>query len=92
MKLLLSFIVFVAVSFQLKRYFDRTELPKGPTRSILIFSLALAVSYAVAALFGSASAADCDSVMDSVMSSRARFTQSLPSADAGFSLAGVSVW
>ena len=51
MKLLLSFIVFVAVSFQLKRYFDRTELPKGPTRSILISSLALAVSYAVAALF-----------------------------------------
>ena len=51
MKLLLSFIVFVVVSFQLKRYFDRTELPKGPTRGILISSLALAVSYAVAALF-----------------------------------------
>lgn len=50
MRFLLSFIVFVAVSYQLKRRFDQTDLPKGPTRSILIFSLALAVSYAAAAL------------------------------------------
>lgn len=50
MKLLLSFIVFVAVSLSSNATLSRTELPKV-TRGILISSLALAVSYAVAALF-----------------------------------------
>ena len=50
MKYLLSLVAFFAASYQIRRRFDRMDMPKGPTRSALIFSLALAISYAVVAL------------------------------------------
>ena len=43
-----SVIAFFVASFYIKRYFDGTDLPRGMTRNVVIFTLALAVSYAVA--------------------------------------------
>jgi hypothetical protein len=42
-----STIAFFVGSFYLKRYFDGTDLPKGMTRSLAIFTLALVVAYAI---------------------------------------------
>ena len=50
MTYLVSFIVFVATSYLLRRRFDQADIPRGPTRAILIFTLALAVSYTAEAL------------------------------------------
>ncbi|QWT46116.1 hypothetical protein [Azospira inquinata] len=50
--LLLSVLAYFLASFWLRRYFDRQELPPGRVRSLLIFTLALAVSYGVGALAG----------------------------------------
>lgn len=44
----LSIIAFFVASFYLKRYLERMDIPEGRTRGVLIFSLALAVSYLVA--------------------------------------------
>ncbi|MGW8183782.1 MAG: hypothetical protein ACWGMT_07475 [Burkholderiales bacterium] len=44
----LSIIAFFVASFYLKRYLERMDIPEGKTRGVLIFSLALAVSYLVA--------------------------------------------
>jgi len=46
--LILSTITFFVASYYIKRYFDDANIPKGLTRSTLIFSLALAISYGVA--------------------------------------------
>jgi hypothetical protein len=48
--LILSTIAFFVASYFFKRYLDDAGIPKGFTRSALIFSLALAFSYGVAAL------------------------------------------
>jgi hypothetical protein len=45
--IVVSTIAFFIASFYLKRYFDGTDIPKGMTRNITIFTLALAVAYAV---------------------------------------------
>ncbi len=45
--IVVSTIAFFVASFYLKRYFDGTDLPKGMTRSLTIFTLALAVAYAI---------------------------------------------
>lgn len=44
----LSTVAFFVTSFFMKRYLDGMDIPKGMTRSLTIFSVALAVSYGVA--------------------------------------------
>jgi hypothetical protein len=48
--LVASTIVFFVASYVLKRQFDEMDIPKGMTRSLTIFVLAAAVSYAAAYL------------------------------------------
>lgn len=48
LSLILSTIAFFIASYIIKRYLDDANIPKGLTRSTLIFSLALAISYGVA--------------------------------------------
>jgi len=45
--IVVSTLAFFVASFYLKRYFDSTDLPRGMTRNILVFSLALVLAYAV---------------------------------------------
>jgi len=45
-----STVAFFLASFFLSRYLQQMGIPKGMTRSLVVFSLALAVSYGVAAL------------------------------------------
>lgn len=46
--LILSTIAFFVASYFIKRYLDDTGIPKGMTRSVLIFCLAAVISYGVA--------------------------------------------
>lgn len=46
--LILSTIAYFIASYYLRRYMDEIDIPKGMARSIMIFSLALIISYAVA--------------------------------------------
>jgi hypothetical protein len=48
--IVLSTIVFFVAGFFIKRYLDGMDIPKGMTRSITIFVLALGVAYGVAFL------------------------------------------
>lgn len=48
--LLLSVVAFFVAGHYLKRYLDEQGLPRGLTRSVLVFSLALAVAYGVEAV------------------------------------------
>ena len=48
LSLVLSTIAFFVASYYLKRYLDDMDIPKGMTRSVLIFSIALLISYLVA--------------------------------------------
>ena len=50
LSLIVSTIVFFVASYFIKRYLDDADIPKGVTRSIVIFVLALAIAYGVAAL------------------------------------------
>lgn len=43
----LSTIAFFVAVYFIKRYLDDMDIPKGVTRSALIFSIALAISYLV---------------------------------------------
>jgi cytochrome bd-type quinol oxidase subunit 1 len=43
--IVVSTIVFFAATFLLRRKFDEMDIPKGMTRSLTIFALALAVAY-----------------------------------------------
>ncbi len=43
--LVVSTIAFFAASWYLKRWFDDVDIPKGMTRSLSIFALALLASY-----------------------------------------------
>ena len=45
--LVASTIAFLVASYYIKRYFDGTDLPRGMTRNVTIFALALAVAYAI---------------------------------------------
>ncbi len=45
--LILSTIAFFGASYYSKRYLDDAGIPKGMTRSILVFCIAAAVSFAV---------------------------------------------
>jgi hypothetical protein len=42
-----STIAFLVASYYIKRYFDGTDIPRGMTRNVTIFTLALATAYAV---------------------------------------------
>lgn len=46
--IVLATIAFFIAGYYLKRYLEGMDIPKGPTRGVLIFSLALAISYLVA--------------------------------------------
>ena len=46
--LVLSTIAFFVASYYIKRYLDGMDIPKGMTRSALIFSIALLIAYVVA--------------------------------------------
>ncbi len=46
--LVVSTIVFFAASYFIRRRFDEMDIPKGMTRNVTIFALALAIAYAVA--------------------------------------------
>ncbi len=46
--LIASTIAFFVASYFIKRYLDGIDIPKSMTRSLVIFCLALAVSYGVA--------------------------------------------
>ena len=46
--LVISTIAFFLASYFLKRYLDALDFPKGMVRSLGIFAIALAISYAVA--------------------------------------------
>jgi hypothetical protein len=50
LSLILSTIAFFVASYLIKRYMDAADMPKGITRNVLIFSLALAAAYGVAAM------------------------------------------
>jgi hypothetical protein len=48
--LISSTVAYFIAAYYIKRYLDDSGIPKGLTRSILIFVLALAIAYGVAAL------------------------------------------
>lgn len=48
--LLLSTAAFFIASHYLKRYMDEHDLPRGSTRTVLVFALALACAYGVDAI------------------------------------------
>lgn len=49
LSLIISTIVFFAAGYFLKRYFDGMGIPKGMTRNLTVFTLALLAAYVVAA-------------------------------------------
>ena len=54
--LVVSTVAFVVAGYYIKRYLDGMDIPKGMTRSVVIFCLALGIAYGVAfvvdSLFG----------------------------------------
>ena len=50
--LIASTIAFFVASYFIKRWMDESDMPKGVTRSLAIFALAIAVSYGVGWLVG----------------------------------------
>jgi hypothetical protein len=45
--LIVSTIAFFAASYFIKRWMDDNDIPKGITRSLTVFALAIALAYAV---------------------------------------------
>ena len=45
LSIVVSTVAYFAASHYLKRYLDGHDIPKGMTRSVLVFTLALAVAY-----------------------------------------------
>jgi VIT1/CCC1 family predicted Fe2+/Mn2+ transporter len=50
--LIASTIAFFVASYFIKSWMDQNDIPKGVTRSLTIFALAIAVSYGVGWLVG----------------------------------------
>jgi VIT1/CCC1 family predicted Fe2+/Mn2+ transporter len=50
LSIVVSTLAFFAASFFIKRRLEGMDIPKGVTRSTLVFALALAVAYGVAVL------------------------------------------
>jgi hypothetical protein len=47
LSLIASTIAFFVASYYLKRYLDEMDIPKGMTRGVLTFSIAVAISFLV---------------------------------------------
>ena len=52
LSIVLSLIAFFVASFFIRRYLDEMGIPRTMTRGIMVFVLALGVSYSVAFLVG----------------------------------------
>ena len=52
LSLILSFIAFIVASYFIRRYLDQMEIPRTMTRGVVVFVLALGVSYGVEFLVG----------------------------------------
>jgi hypothetical protein len=52
LSLVVSTIAFFTASYFIKRRFDEMDLPRGMTRNVTIFVLALAIAYGVAWIVG----------------------------------------
>ena len=50
--LVASTIAFFVASYFIKRWMDQNDIPKGMTRSLTVFALAIAVAYGVGWLVG----------------------------------------
>ena len=50
--LIASTIAFFIASYFIKRWMDENDIPKGMTRSLAVFALAIAVAYGVGWLVG----------------------------------------
>jgi len=50
--LVASTIAFVVASYFIKRWMDDNDIPKGMTRNLTVFTLAIAVAYGVGWLVG----------------------------------------
>ena len=50
LSLVLSTVAYFVASYFIKRYLDSMDIPRGLTRSIVVFTLALAVAYGVSAI------------------------------------------
>jgi len=48
LSLVLSTITYFVAYYLIKRYLDNMDIPRGITRGLLIFSLALGIAYGVA--------------------------------------------
>ena len=48
LSIVVSTIAFFVSSYYISRYLDNMGLPKGMTRGVLVFSIALIISYVVA--------------------------------------------
>jgi len=48
LSIVLSTVAFFAATFFIQRHFEGMGIPKGLTRAIVVFTLALAVAYGVA--------------------------------------------
>lgn len=48
LSIILSTLAYFLASYYIRRYLDDIGIPKGLTRGVLIFSLALIIAYAVA--------------------------------------------
>ncbi len=48
LSILLSTITFFASAYYAKRYLENQGIPKGMTRGVLVFSIALVIAYLVA--------------------------------------------
>jgi hypothetical protein len=48
LSLVISTVAFFVAAYFIKRYLNGMDIPKGMTRSIVVFTLALAISYGVA--------------------------------------------
>jgi len=48
LSLVISTVAFFIAAYFIKRYLNGMDIPKGMTRSIVVFTLALAISYGVA--------------------------------------------
>ena len=50
--LIASTVAFFAASYFIKRWMDENDIPKGMTRNLTVFALAIAVAYGVGWLVG----------------------------------------
>jgi hypothetical protein len=52
LSLVISTVAFFVAAYFIKRYLNGMDIPEGMTRSIVVFTLALAISYGVALVVG----------------------------------------